>query len=160
LDALNDIKLVDVADETQGEIENKRNEAIERIISELHCLLEKYRSADYSCPDDSVNESPFDESYSFQCGAFLFGALYKELKGWGFLSPRPETPFRGLSLEGICSKISTVRSPIWYHESLVSKKRCTHPSHQCSLKDEIDKIVQHSMKNDNGLKLSELKAGR
>ncbi|KAF2801939.1 uncharacterized protein BDZ99DRAFT_402403, partial [Mytilinidion resinicola] len=78
------------------DIDHKRVHAIDHIISELHCLLQRYRSTNYSCRY---------ESYSFCCGAFLFGALYKEMERWGFLAPRPESPFLGSSLRRVCSKI-------------------------------------------------------
>ena len=130
-----------------GDIDHKRVRAIDRIISELHRLLEKYRSTNYSC---------LHRSYSFYCGAFLFGALHKEMERWGFLAPRPESPFLGSSLRGVCSKIGAVRSPIWYHKNSDPYSSYSLVNHPCSLKEEIDSIVQDSTKSVGGLKLSDL----
>ena len=133
-----------------GEIEQKRIHAIDSIISQLHLLLDKYRAIDYSCP----HKSP-----SFYCGALLFGTLHKEMEKWGFLAGRPENPFLGSSLRGVCSKMDAVRSPIWLHKvsDVFGSPRLVN--HSCSLKEEIDFIVQTSTESVGGIKLSDLEGG-
>ncbi|KAH8702859.1 hypothetical protein GQ44DRAFT_631114, partial [Phaeosphaeriaceae sp. PMI808] len=135
--------------EITSSIDHSRCNALEHIISELHRLLEVYRDFNYSCPNDS--------SYSFQCGAFLFGALMKYMERWGCLSPRPENPFMGISLDGICSRKQMAGNTDWWHKK---RYRDYYPenfeAHSCKLDSKIDGVIQNAMTKVKGLKLQDL----
>jgi hypothetical protein len=121
--------------------------AISHIISELHSALKKYQDINYSCP----------QRLSFQCGSYLFGTLHLEMEAVGFLSPRPQTPFPGLTFTAVCSTINEFRSPSWYQKSPHSKKGFLDHSIQCSLLQEMERISVDSRKLVQGLNLLDVK---
>ncbi|RMZ67717.1 Nuclear pore [Pyrenophora seminiperda CCB06] len=134
-------------------IERSRCNALEHIISELHRLLGAYRDISYSCPNNS--------SYSFQCGAFLFGALMKYMERWGYLSPRPESPFMGISLNAICNRSGMAENTRWWHKSgrhgyYGGYDHDRAEVHSCSLNSRIEGVVQDAMANVKGLKFQDL----
>ncbi|KAK7178171.1 hypothetical protein PSPO01_15784 [Paraphaeosphaeria sporulosa] len=138
--------------EITSRIDRNRCNALEYIISELHCLLLIYKEFDYSC---SVNTA-----YSFQCGAFLYGALMKYMERWGYLSPRPKSPFIGFSLNGVCHKRGLAEKSIWLHKS--SNYDCfgedeeqEFDAHSCNLDSQIDDVVRSAMAKVKGLKLQD-----
>lgn len=112
-------------------IDSKRYQRLETLIQGLHALLDKYRSADYTCPRD--------ESDSFMCGAFLLGALTKGMDSLRLLSPRPEVPFSGLSLLHLCGKIRALESPEWVNYTRSRYRE----SHGCTL-HEVTETLVHS----------------
>jgi len=79
------------------DINKRRQESLEHIITTLHDLLYKLRKGPESC--------------SFECDSILLGALTKELDARNLFSPRPVPPFSGLSFEATAKSISTIRSP-------------------------------------------------
>lgn len=133
-----------------GEIELKRYQAINCVIEGLHSLLDKYRSSGYKCP--------LHDSYSFQCGAFLLGALTKELDRHGLLSPRPEVPFPQLSLHSICGKIRTLKSPVWAAAS--QDNYYYNQQHGCKLDNPIAAVITSAEAAVFGLDIVSLKAAR
>lgn len=138
-----------------SKIDRSRCDAIERVISELHRLLEVYRDFNYSCPNNP--------SYSFQCGAFLFGALMKHMERWGYLSPRPEYPFMGISLNAVCNWGGRAGNPTWWHRSSSQYNHYgsyggeQYEAHSCSLDSKINGVIQNAMAEVKGLKLQDLK---
>lgn len=134
-------------------IDRSRCDALEHVISELHRLLGVYRDINYSCPNNS--------SYSFQCGAFLFGALMKYMERWGYLSPRPKTPFIGISLNAICNSSGMAENTRWWHKSgrhgyYGGYDHDRAEVHSCSLNSKIEGVVQDAMANVKGLNLQDL----
>ncbi|EMD86664.1 hypothetical protein COCC4DRAFT_143682 [Bipolaris maydis ATCC 48331] len=135
-------------------IDRSRCNALEHVISELHRLLGVYRDFNYSCPHNP--------SYSFQCGAFLFGALMKYMERWGCLSPRPENPFMGISLNEICNRSGMAKNTKWWVKSDCYDyyRRHEHDRaevHLCSLNAKIDEVVQATMAKVRGLKLQDFR---
>ncbi|KAH7122733.1 hypothetical protein B0J11DRAFT_532172 [Dendryphion nanum] len=134
-------------------IDRSRCNALEHVITELHRLLGVYRDFNYSCPSSS--------SYSFQCGAFLFGALMKYMERWGYLSPRPENPFIGISLNGVCNRSGMVGNLNWWHKNSHHnyyggyEDRRLEP-HSCNLDSKIDEVVENAEAKVKGLKLQDL----
>jgi hypothetical protein len=114
-------------------------------MAELHRLLQVYRDFDYVCPQD--------QDLSFQCGAFLFGALLKYMENWGFRSPRPKSPFMGISLADISNKRRAICESSWGREDSAWKAHRMYRAHPCRLDIEIDKIVQKAMTILSGLEL-------
>ena len=90
--------------------------------------MDGYRSAEYKCPSD--------EKLSFNCGSMLLGGLSRELQRLKILSPRPETPFNGMSYEVLQAKDSMVCSPVWHSNDNKGYANGFHPAlgkHQCSI---------------------------
>jgi hypothetical protein len=124
----------------------KRYQAIESVVEGMHAFLEKYRSNTYACPIDS--------SVSFQCGAFLLGALTKELDAYGLLSPRPEVPFLEVSFEVICEKLRNVKSPVWTkHDDYYNRS-----AHGCNLNMAVQGVITTAEAAVVGLDIISLKA--
>jgi hypothetical protein len=115
---------------------------MESIIGQLHDLLETYLSTSYTCLHDT--------NASFQCGSFLLGALTRELHRMGFLSPRPQIPFVELSFNGLCDKVASLQSPVWYQSH-------RHQHAYCSLEDKVREIVTAVTIEVTGLDLKEMK---
>ncbi|XP_014550188.1 hypothetical protein COCVIDRAFT_116168 [Bipolaris victoriae FI3] len=140
--------------EITSSIDCSRCNALEHVVSELHRLLGVYRDFNYSC-----SHNP---SYSFQCGAFLFGALMKYMERWGCLWPRPENPFMGISLNKICNRSGMVKNTKWWVKSDCYDyyRRHDHEKfevHSCSLNVKIDEVVQDTMAKVRGLKLQDFR---
>jgi hypothetical protein len=115
---------------------------MDSIIGQLHDLLETYLSTSYTCPHST--------EVSFQCGSFLLGALTKELHRMEFLSPRPQIPFVELSFDGLCDKLMSLQSPVWY--------RANRYAHNCcDLTDKVREIVTAATTEVTGLDLKEMK---
>ncbi|KAJ6191981.1 hypothetical protein J3E72DRAFT_253957 [Bipolaris maydis] len=135
-------------------IDRSRCNALEHVISELHRLLGVYRDFNYSCP--------YSSSYSFQCGAFLFGALMKYMERWGYLSPRPENPFTGISLNAICNRNGMAENTRWWQKSgrhgyYGGYDHDRAEVHSCSLDSKIEEVVQDAMAKVRGLKLQDFR---
>ncbi|KAF2790526.1 hypothetical protein K505DRAFT_351891 [Melanomma pulvis-pyrius CBS 109.77] len=128
--------------EITSSIEHSRCNALEHIISELHRQLEVYRDFDYFCPNHSY--------YSFQCGVFLFGALTKYMERWIFLSPRPEQPFLGISLNGIANMVKDMERLQQNHHL---NNCCGGGYNQlCNLNSKIGGVIQNALTEVKGLK--------
>ncbi|EOA85569.1 uncharacterized protein SETTUDRAFT_152159 [Exserohilum turcica Et28A] len=135
-------------------IDRIRCNALEHVISELHRLLRVYRDFNYSCPHNP--------SHSFQCGAFLFGALMKYMERWGCLLPQPENPFMGISLNEICNRSGMAENTKWWVKSDCYDyyRGYDHEKfevHSCSLNAKIDEVVQDAMAKVRGLKLQDFR---
>jgi hypothetical protein len=115
---------------------------MESIIGQLHDLLETYLSTSYTCLHEI--------DVSFQCGSFLLGALTRELHRMGFLSPRPQIPFVELSFNGLCDKVTSFQSPVWYQSY-------GYEHAYCSLTDKVREIVTAATTEVTGLDLKEMK---
>lgn len=125
-----------------------RCDALEGIMSELHNLREVYMDFNYSCPHNS--------EYSFQCGAMLFGALMKYTKWWGYLSPRPQKPFTGISLNTVCHRKGMKWRSTWWHAGSSFRGRRMADEHPCSLESKFEEIAQKAMADIKGLRLEDL----
>ncbi|UPX16917.1 uncharacterized protein EKO05_0007298 [Ascochyta rabiei] len=126
----------------------RRCQAIESVISDLHNLLDEYRSSKYKCKQNAA--------FSFQCSSLLLGALTKELDSWSLLSPRPEPPFLDLSFSSICTKIRGVKSLTcfakinmngWFYGS----------GHSCELRTAVVAIVEKAASGVVGLSLDHIR---
>ncbi|KAF1997269.1 hypothetical protein P154DRAFT_606539 [Amniculicola lignicola CBS 123094] len=115
-----------IPDTITDEIDLRRLQAIEDIVSRLHELLDGYRSATYSCAVGNV--------YSFQCGSMLLGALTKQLDEAKLLSPRLEVPFAERSFGDICGTVRLMTSPGWIH-------RKGSGLHTCSLATTLESCI-------------------
>ncbi|PVI00808.1 hypothetical protein DM02DRAFT_526231 [Periconia macrospinosa] len=134
--------------EITSAIDSRRCNALEHIISKLHSLLEVYRDFNYSCPHNS--------SHSFHCGAFLYGALMKYMERWGCLSPRPERPFMGMSLDGICRRHGMSNKMAWWHKNSCMYDQEKFEAHPCRLDSKIDALIHNAMAQVKGLRLQDL----
>jgi hypothetical protein len=83
----------------------------------------------------------------------------KHMERWGYLSPRPEYPFMGISLNRVCNGGGRAENPNWWH-------RRGHyngyygsegfEAHSCNLDSKINGVVQNAMAEVKGLKLQDL----
>ncbi|KAF2710592.1 hypothetical protein K504DRAFT_490682, partial [Pleomassaria siparia CBS 279.74] len=67
------------------EINERRNQSIGRIVSQMHGKLDEYRNPKYTCAQNS--------NRSFECGCMFLGALTKHMDSANVFSPRPKIPF-------------------------------------------------------------------
>lgn len=123
-------------------IDQARIEAIGTIISQLHGLLDEYRSTDYCCPSGN---------YSFECGSILYGALTKEMDSLGLLVPYQVAPFPAMSFSEIYSKVHNVKSPMWSNPGSGRYRS----QHSCNLNEKVTEIANSVMYGVNGLKLKD-----
>ncbi|KAF2796488.1 hypothetical protein K505DRAFT_300197 [Melanomma pulvis-pyrius CBS 109.77] len=121
------------------EIDLKRCQAIEAVISRLHEQLDEYRSATYTCP--------YGDNYSFRCSSMLLGALTKEMDSANILLPQPEVPFFGLSFDGICGKMGSLQSMEWSPDYRAS-------SHACDLQEKVQIMIGNVLGGTEGLSLT------
>jgi hypothetical protein len=77
-------------------------QAIGTVFSQLHDLLEEFRSLLYRCP---LNDS-------FKCRSILYGALFKEMELQGLL-PILTALYYDLSVSELCTKMQRIKSPTW-----------------------------------------------
>jgi hypothetical protein len=68
----------------------------------------------------------------------------------GFLSPRPQIPFVELSFNGLCDKVTSFQTPVWYQSY-------NHPHTYCSLKDKVREIVTAATTAVTKLNLKKMK---
>ncbi|KAL2838627.1 hypothetical protein BJY01DRAFT_257973 [Aspergillus pseudoustus] len=78
---------------------SRREEVIGLAITTLHETREAF-----------LNES---QGCSFECSSIMYGALTKELRSNGLLSPRPAAPFDGLRHRVLVERMSHFQSPCW-----------------------------------------------
>jgi len=113
-----------------------------RNIAELETLAHTYSKIDYVCP--------ISKDHSFVCGSVLSGALTKELAILG-LTPYPEKPFNGISLETLRAKIDSIRKVSWravLPAAQASKRPAasSDPTHPCNLKNQVSiSLAKHKM---------------
>jgi len=124
------------------ELDCKRYQAIESVVTELYQHLDKYRRTDYACP--------YDSTLSFQCGSFLLGSMMKEMSRLGLYEPRPEVPFLDVSFSALCEQVQGMQSPSWMNQG-------AYYEHQCNLKMVTATLIADVSKTVGGLSLSELK---
>ncbi|ORY07794.1 hypothetical protein BCR34DRAFT_570415 [Clohesyomyces aquaticus] len=134
-----------IREKTESDIERVRCDAIDKIVSELYLLLEVYGNFDYLCRENS--------EISFQCGAFLFGAMMKHMKRLGYLSPRPKRPFVNVSLEGIWNWGEKEEDLEWGVPGKYRHGRHFYVAHECSLHSSVNSVVHGVMNNVKGLTL-------
>jgi len=86
------------------------------------------------------------------------------MEKWGYLSPRPKKPFVEISLNTICNNRSGMEARTkwwekmdeeWWRDRDESQryKNSCFGAHTCSLKFEIDVVVDNAMAEVNGLEL-------
>ncbi|PVI07909.1 hypothetical protein DM02DRAFT_608519 [Periconia macrospinosa] len=125
-------------------IENERHHALDSIFNCVQVWLDKWCSSDYKC-----SFSGYNTQYDFACSSMLIGALTKGL-GYLNLSPRPETPFSGISVALISTKLQGMSSP---------KLRIGPSSsiHICNLDMTVKKSVIDIQTTVSGLRLDQFK---
>jgi hypothetical protein len=77
----------------------------------------------------------------------------KHMESWGWLSPRPEIPFMGMSLKSICKRSETDMAMYWWQKEYCYMGRQEYKAHPCSLESKIDEILSSAMAKENGLRL-------
>ncbi|KAM5347253.1 hypothetical protein ACJ41O_010258 [Fusarium nematophilum] len=81
-------------------IEEKRKDALEKLIGGLFDLEKRLLSQDLGC--------------SFGCRAMLLGALLQGLTAASLYSPRPSSPFPDLSIGSTLKSLRSIKSPKYY----------------------------------------------
>lgn len=129
------------------EIDLRRDQAMEAIVSGLADQLDWYRSATYTCPANS--------EYSFQCGCMLFGALTKQMDPLDLIK-RPRCK---QTLDALCTKVRSIESPTWYHGTYNHHRSFHYGSsndrHSCNISTDINSIVDSAVARVAGLSLTE-----
>ncbi len=77
----------------------------------------------------------------------LLGALTKEMHRVKLMSPRPEIPFSGHSLDSICVRIRSMKSELWWHNA--------YDQHECNISSMSDSIVEWTLAMAKGLNMNE-----
>jgi hypothetical protein len=113
-------------------------QAISTVFSQLHDLLEEFRSQLYRCPRDD----------SFECGSILYGALFKEMELQGLL-PIPTAPYHDLSVSELYTKMQRIRSPTW------CRPRSKKSQHGCNLAERVMAIADPVTRLANGPELKD-----
>ncbi|OKL63247.1 hypothetical protein UA08_01841 [Talaromyces atroroseus] len=88
-----------IPDQVIAAMNKCREEAIAKLIDKLHQTL-----------TDLLNDS---RGCSYECRSIMYGALTKQMQSNDLLSPRPVTPFPGVSYKQLVQKVSGFRSPQW-----------------------------------------------
>ncbi|KAF2117932.1 hypothetical protein BDV96DRAFT_644269 [Lophiotrema nucula] len=127
------------------ELENRRYQAIEAIMSGLDEWLDIYRSETYSCSDDKRRSS--------ECGSILLGSLDRQIRAKGLSSPRPEVPFDGLSFEDVCCKVCSLKSPEWYDSSNRNHGYYNPIAHPCGFKTSVHSMADNVAATTKGLSI-------
>jgi hypothetical protein len=109
------------------------------VLSQLHDLLERFRSPSYRCPHDD----------SFECGAIHYGALFKQMELQRLL-PIPTAPYCDLSVSELHIKMQRIRSPVWCRPGKSKKSR-----HGCDLAEMVMAIADRLTRLANGPKLTD-----
>jgi hypothetical protein len=115
-------------------------QAIGTVFSQLHDLLEEFRSPLYRCPRDD----------SFECGSILYGALFKEMELQGLL-PIPMAPYRDFSVSELYTEMQRIKSPTWCRPG--NSKRSQH--HSCNLAERVIAIADPVTRLADGPKLKD-----
>ena len=123
------------------EIESRRYQAIEALLSPLYNLLKSCRSSAYVCPLGNDDDS-------FLCGCVLFGALTKWMDSTNLPSNRPEIPFFGHNIDFICENMRSIKSVSWYEYK-------GHRKHDCHLDTVLSVIADEAIKKICGLSLND-----
>jgi hypothetical protein len=127
-----------------GTLEGRRSETIEQIIETFNYWIDEF-SDTYTCRVDA--------ELSFECSSILLGALMKQMRNIGVLSPRVVAPFDGLSLEKVHESISSMQSPIWETYDEVNE---LYPiKHACGFQGTIIRDVEHVVASAKGLMLDD-----
>lgn len=121
---------------------------------QLYNLVDKYCDPNYECP--------YDDTQSDRCACNLLGALTRGMRSMGLSMPRPEIPFEGLSLEGLCGKIPEISSPTLTTRltTRTPVKRGTHGyrdivEQECNLTETVTALTEVSRKSLRGLELKQ-----
>ena len=116
-------------------IDSQRQDAIGRIIAQLHEILASLAEGQNSC--------------SFECDSIRLGALVKQMHTRTLYSPRPETPFRGYCVLQTARHVREFKDPKW------------NPPHvhgwtsKCKLSSKIKIMVDSVTQNVKGLVLKD-----
>ncbi|KAK2752502.1 hypothetical protein FQN54_008095 [Arachnomyces sp. PD_36] len=108
---------VPIPDTVLGDMNYRR----EKAISDIVFLLRERRKA-------FLNDS---QGCGFECRSIMYGALSKQLRSIGLLSPRPTAPFSGLEYKLIVQRVLAFESPRWYGSSLGYSGRGSKYVHDC-----------------------------
>lgn len=70
----------------------------------------------------------------------LSGALIKEMNRLGYLTPKPEVPFHGLSVRLLQGRLDSLTSPVWFSErprGLTLHREEVYMKHPCSFSSTV-----------------------
>ncbi|RAR04548.1 hypothetical protein DDE82_004505 [Stemphylium lycopersici] len=125
-------------------IQTRRSSAIAQVLETCNYWIDEF-SDTYTCK--------VGEHMSFECSSMLLGALMKQMKGLGFLSPRAIAPFDGFSLESMAEGVKGMRSPVWETYNEVNE---LYPiSHSCSLETTVVRDLGRVVARVKGLVLED-----
>ena len=90
-------------------------------------------------------------SFYLRCVDEIYGEM-------GYLSPRPENPFIGISINAVCNRSKIIRNLIQQHRgshyngSMWGEK---YEAQTCNPGFKIDEVIQNAMGKVEGLKLQD-----
>lgn len=119
------------------QIDLRRYQIIESLMSGLTTQLDIHRSATYTFPKNS--------NYSFLCGSMLLGTLTKRLDEATLFSPRPEIPFLGKRFDALCVQIVLMQSEMWLQDR--------HHRRRCNIHTALKFTIDSAFDNTGGLEL-------
>ena len=91
-----------------------------------------YKWVDTYCGADTCR-TPYEAPSPFECSSVLLGALMKQMKTLGIMSPRPVAPFDGLSVNGLRKNMDGMKTPRWFtHRDATSPHSCTLDTTVCN----------------------------
>lgn len=85
---------------------------------------------------------------SFECRSMLLGAFTLQLNAQKILHPIPQRPLLGLNFAATAEALRRMKYPEW---CVPGGRR--HSQHNCSLKSEIDAVVDELEKEIKGLRV-------
>ena len=94
---------------------------------------------------------------SFECSSMLLGALMKQMKSLGFLSPRAVVLFDGFSLESVAEGVKGMRLPVWETYNEINELYPIRHAH--SLEDTVVWDVARVVARAKGLVLADFLKG-
>ncbi|EER28073.1 hypothetical protein CPC735_034090 [Coccidioides posadasii C735 delta SOWgp] len=121
-----------IRDRILNEIQERREESIERIVAYLHGLLAEFTKTEPCCTE---------------CSCMMLGALTRALSMMHLLSPRPSRPFSRLNLRDMLDGLAKIYSPKWY------LKYHGREAHKCSLESIIQPTLNSVTESITGLEL-------
>ncbi|KAF2660953.1 hypothetical protein K491DRAFT_648246 [Lophiostoma macrostomum CBS 122681] len=122
----------------EDELNRQRTAAIEKLLSGLTSLLQDLLYDRDQC--------------GYECNAFRYGLISKELASRGLHSPGPQAPFLGYSFENIASSIVHIQgSPLQTSHSMGVF------GSQCAINTQISPLVQQVEQSFDGLSFDKFK---
>lgn len=116
-----------------------------QMITDLHELLQTYRSPYYKCSNSEK---------SYECRNVLFGTLAMKMDSLGLSDPRPTAPFHGMSIKDLAWELQEIRNPVWY-TSRAGPDGQPPKEHKCNLRDKVHDTCQKTVHAIGGLRMKD-----